>query len=411
MFAKAFCLKIYLAQKTINQSYHLLWLLNLLSLMPSATTASQQRFLALDVFRGLTICFMIIVNTPGNGDTTFAPLLHAHWNGFTPTDLVFPSFMFAVGNAMSFAIIKWQGKPTGYVLSKILKRTFLIFAIGFLMYWFPFFHYNETGHLALNSFSQTRIFGVLQRIGLAYGLASLMLYFFKTRTTVIITCIILFLYWVVMYFFGDPGNPYDIHANAVLKLDTWLIGTNHLYGGEGFPFDPEGLLSTFPSIGNIVAGYVVGQYIRRKGNTYEGLTKLLLAGVLLLFIAHFWNYVFPINKKLWTSPFVLHTVALDCMILSFIIYLVDIRGHRKGIYFFEVPGKNPLFIYLLSELLITVLYMIQIQPGLTVYGWLFQNIFIHATPYLGSLLQAIFYTLVCWSVGYFLDKRKIYVRV
>ncbi len=378
--------------------------------MASITTASNQRFQALDVFRGLTICFMIIVNTPGNGDTTFAPLLHAHWNGFTPTDLVFPSFMFVVGNAMSFAMIKWQGKSSGYVAGKILKRTALIFLLGFLMYWFPFF-YSEGGSLHLQPFDHTRVFGVLQRIGLAYGLASLMLYFFKTRTTVIITAVILVLYWIIMYHFGDGPDPYEIHSNAVLKLDTWLLGTNHLYGGEGFPFDPEGLLSTFPSVGNVVAGYVVGQFIRRKGNTYEGLAKLLMAGVVLLIIAHFWNYVFPINKKLWTSSFVLHTVALDCMILSVIMYLVDFRGYKSWAGFFEVAGKNPLFIYLLSELLITVLYMIQPEPGVSVYEWLFLHLFSYATPYIGSLLQAICYMLVCWSVGYILDKRKIYIRV
>ena len=373
--------------------------------------ATNQRFLALDVFRGLTLCFMIVVNTPGNYETTFPALMHAKWHGFTPTDLVFPSFMFVVGNAMSFAMIKWQGKPTGYVLGKIFKRTFLIFLLGFLLYWFPFFHYNEAGGLEMNPLSETRIFGVLQRIALAYCFASLMLYFFKTRTTVIITAIILVLYWIVMYAFGDPSDPYGLHTNAVLRLDTWLIGTKHLYGGEGFPFDPEGFLSTFPSIGNVVAGYVVGQYIRRKGNTYEGLTKLLLAGVALLIIAHFWNYVFPINKKLWTSPFVLHTVALDCMILSLIIYIVDFRGNRKGTYFFEVLGKNPLFIYLVSEVLVSVMYMIQVQPGVSLFNWLFLNIFSYATGYLGSFLQAVFYMLICWSVGYFLDKKKIYVRV
>ncbi len=379
--------------------------------MSPDATVPNQRFLALDVFRGLTLCFMIIVNTPGNYETTFPALMHAKWNGFTPTDLVFPSFMFVVGNAMSFAMIKWQGKPTGYVLGKIFKRTFLIFLLGFLLYWFPFFHYNDAGHLEMNPLSETRIFGVLQRIALAYCMASLMLYFFKTRTTVIITCIILLLYWAVMYAFGDPSDPYGLHTNAVLRLDTWLIGTKHLYGGEGFPFDPEGLLSTFPSIGNVVAGYVVGQYIRRKGNTYEGLTKLLLTGVVLLIIAHFWNYVFPINKKIWTSPFVLHTVALDCMILSLIIYIVDFRGNRKGVYFFEVFGKNPLFIYLVSELLVSVMYMIQVQPGVSLFNWLFLNIFSYATGYLGSFLQAVFYMLICWSVGYFLDKKKIYVRV
>lgn len=377
--------------------------------MDSITTAPRQRFEALDVFRGLTICFMIIVNTPG-GPESFAPLNHAHWNGFTPTDLVFPSFMFVVGNAMSFAMIKWQGKSTGYVVGKILKRTALIFLLGFLMYWFPFF-YSEGGSLHLKPFDHTRIFGVLQRIGLTYGMASLMLYFFKTRITVIITSIILVLYWIVMYHFGDGADPYDIHTNAVLKLDTWLVGTNHLYRGEGFPFDPEGLLSTFPSIGNVVAGYVVGQFLRRKGNTYEALAKLLMAGSVLLIIAHFWNYVFPINKKLWTSPFVLHTVALDCMILSLIIYIVDIRGNRKWAWFFEVPGRNPLFIYLLSEILVTILYMIQLEPGVNVYSWFYQHIFSYATPYIGSLLQAICYMLICWSVGYFLDRKKIYVRV
>ena len=377
----------------------------------ATTTASQQRFIALDVFRGLTICFMIIVNTAGNGATTFAPLQHAAWNGFTPTDLVFPSFMFAVGNAMSFVMVKWQDKSTGYVLGKIFKRTILIFLLGFLMYWFPFFHADATGHLVLNPFSHTRVFGVLQRIALAYGFASLMLYFFKTRTTVIITCVVLVLYWIVMFYFGDAGDPFSIHNNAVLKLDTWLVGTNHLYTGEGFPFDPEGLLSTFPSIGNIVGGYVVGQFIRRKGNTYEGVTQLLLAGFVLLVIAHFWNYVFPINKKLWTSPFVLHTVALDCMILSFIIYFVDFRGVQKGTHFFQVFGRNPLFIYLLSELLVTVMYMIQPQPHVSLYGWLFQHFFTYFTPYIGSFLQAVCYMLLCWSVGYWLNKRKIYVRV
>ena len=382
-----------------------------------STTASQ-RFLALDVFRGLTICFMIIVNTSGNYETTFPALLHANWHGFTPTDLVFPSFLFAVGNAMSFVMPKWADKSTGYVVGKILKRTALIFILGFLMYWFPFFMYNDAGHLTLSPFSETRVFGVLQRIALAYGMASLMLYFFKTRTTVIITCLILLLYWPIMYYFGDQPDPYSIHANAVLKLDTWLVGTKHLYMGEGFPFDPEGLLSTLPAIGNVVAGFLVGNYIRRKGNTYEGLTKLLLAGFILLVIAHFWNYVFPINKKIWTSSFVLHTTALDCMIIAFVIYIIDFRKKTNWTYFFEVFGRNPLIIYLFSELMATIFFMIKVEPGVNIYSWLFLNIFGYITsfmgmigPYVGAFLQAVFYMLLCWCLGYFLDKRKIYIRV
>src|SRR5205809_2941276 len=152
---------------------------------------AKERFLALDVFRGMTICLMIIVNTPGNGATTFAPLEHAHWNGFTPTDLVFPSFMFAVGNAMSFVMRRWTEMNTSAVLGKIFKRTLIIFLCGYLLYWFPFVQYNDQHHLILSPIDETRIFGVLQRIALAYCFASLMLYVLGTRTTVIVTVIIL----------------------------------------------------------------------------------------------------------------------------------------------------------------------------------------------------------------------------
>lgn len=373
-------------------------------------TQSFQRFQALDVFRGMTICLMIIVNTPGNEETTFAPLLHAHWHGFTPTDLVFPSFMFAVGNAMSFVMRKWETMNASQVVSKILKRGFLIFLLGYLMYWFPFITKDESNHIILSPISNTRIFGVLQRIGLAYMIASLMIYFLKVRTTVIITIIILILYWPVMMYFGTGADPLDIHSNAVLRLDTWLIGTNHLYMGEGFPFDPEGLLSTFPSIGNVVAGFLVGAYVQKMGKNYEGLARLLMAGVALLIIAHWWGYMFPINKKLWTSTFVLHTTALDCMILACIIYIIDFSGKTKGVHFFEVFGKNPLAIYLLSELMATIFYMININ-GTNLHDWLYQNIFSLGGAYWGSLFYAVWYMLICWGVGWWLDKKKIYIRV
>ncbi|HVX49047.1 MAG TPA: heparan-alpha-glucosaminide N-acetyltransferase domain-containing protein [Chitinophagaceae bacterium] len=374
-------------------------------------TTEVQRFTALDVFRGMTICFMIIVNTPGNEETTFAPLHHARWNGFTPTDLVFPSFMFAVGNAMSFVMRRWSTYSTGKVLGKIFKRTFIIFLLGFLMYWLQSLHYNEQGKLAFNSLDETRIFGVLQRIALGYMFASLMLYFFKTKATVIITILILVAYWPVLMFFGDGPNPLDIHTNAVLKLDTWLIGTKHLYMGEGFPFDPEGFLSTLPAIGNVVAGFVVGKYVQEKGKTYEGLAKIMLWGFVLLVIAHFWNYQLPINKKLWTSSFVLHTVGIDCLILSGVIYLIDF-AHKKGRWtsFFETVGKNPLPVYLLSEVLPVALFGISIG-GSSLWGLAFNHVFSLASPYAGSLLQAICYMLLCWSFGYFLDKKKIYIRV
>ncbi|TAJ59399.1 MAG: DUF5009 domain-containing protein [Chitinophagaceae bacterium] len=372
-------------------------------------TTTQQRFPALDVFRGLTICLMIIVNTPGDGSVTFAPLHHANWHGFTPTDLVFPSFLFAVGNAMSFVMRKWEQQTTAAVLSKIFKRTLLIFLLGYLMYWFPFVK-QEGGSWVLSPISQTRILGVLQRIALCYGFASLMVYFLKIRTVVILSVGFLLLYWALCFWFGDPADPLSLQGNAGLKLDLWLMGENHLYHGEGIAFDPEGLLSTLPAIVNVVAGYLVGLHVQKSGKTYEGLTKLILAGFVLIVIAYFWNYVFPINKKLWTSSFVLHTVGLDCIILGAVIYLMDMQQKNRFAWFFEVVGKNPLAIYLLSELLVILLYTFQIGNE-SMFRVIYQTIFSYAGDYWGSLLFAVSFMLLCWSVGYWMDKKKIYVRV
>jgi predicted acyltransferase len=374
-------------------------------------TQTINRFVALDVFRGLTICLMIIVNTPGDSSTTFSPLLHANWNGFTPTDLVFPSFLFAVGNAMSFTMKKWADLPQSHVLWKILKRTFIIFLLGYLMYWFPFVKWNDSNELVGAPFGETRVFGVLQRIALCYGIGSLMVYYLKPKTAVILCFIFFFLYWILLYAFGDPADPLSMQGNAVLRLDRWLLPDSHLYHGEGVAFEPEGLLSTLPAIGNVVGGYVVGQYIQKKGSTYEGLAILLLSGAGLLFLAYCWNLGFPINKKLWTSSFVLHTVGLDCIIIAVIIYVTQFLNKTKWTYFFEVFGRNPLFIYLLSEVGAILLYFIRVDPKTSLFRWIYLNVFSHLGGYLGSLLFAISFMLLCWLAGYFLDKRKIYVRV
>lgn len=369
-----------------------------------------KRFLALDVFRGMIICLMIIVNTPG-GDPTFAPLHHAAWHGFTPTDLVFPSFLFAVGNAMSFAMLRWEGMPNSVILGKIFKRAALIFLLGYLMYWFPFIQLDDAGQWMLKPISNTRILGVLQRIGLCYGIAALLLHFLKPKLSCLISIVFLFLYWVLCIWYGEPSDPLSITGNAGQKLDLWLFGASHLYHGEGIAFDPEGLLSTMPAVANVVAGFLVGQYVQKKGKDYEGLAKLLLVGTLLLFLAYCWNMCFPINKKLWTSSFVLITVGLDCVILSAIIYVIEFKKRTQYAYFFEVFGKNPLFIYLLSEILVTLLYLTPVGDNVNLFNWLYSSIFIHAGNYWGSLSFAVTYMLLCWSVGWLLDKRKIYIRV
>lgn len=375
-------------------------------------SSSSQRFLALDIFRGMTICFMIIVNTPGNGPTSYAPLNHAHWNGFTPTDLVFPSFMFAVGNAMSFVMKKWATLSQGQVIGKILKRTLLIFLLGYLMYWFPFVHWNQQHELVGNEFGRTRVMGVLQRIAIAYGLGSLLIYYLKPRTVFILSILFLFIYWIIMLLFAGGSDPYDMLTNAGSRLDLFIIGPNHMYHGEGVAFEPEGLLSTLPSVANVTLGYMAGKWIQLKGKDYEGLTKLSLAGALSVLIALSWDWFFPINKKLWTGSFVFLTVGIDCIIIAGLIYITDFLQKRKWGYFFEVFGKNPLFIYLLSELGVTLLYFFTTgEKHQPLYSWIFQHIYKHAGMYFGSFLFAVSVMLVCWLVGYILDKRKIYVRV
>ena len=370
----------------------------------------SSRFLALDVFRGMTVCFMIIVNTPGSSETTFSPLLHAQWHGFTPTDLVFPSFLFAVGNALSFVMTRWESQSRSAVLLKIFKRTFLIFLLGFLMYWFPFVDHATGGGFTFRPFSGTRILGVLQRIALAYCIAALMLYFLKTKLTVVITILILLLYWPVMYFFGDQPDPYTLTGNAALKFDLWLMGPDHLYHGEGIPFDPEGWLSTFPSVGNVVAGFLAGNFIQKKGKTYETLATLMLAGAALLFLAYCWHHLFPVNKKLWTSSFVILTVGLDCIILAGIIYVIDFLKKAKWTYFFEVFGKNPLFIYLLSEVVAILLWFFVIGKT-PAYTTLYKTVFSQFGGYLGSLLFALTIMMFCWLVGWWMDRKHIYIRV
>jgi predicted acyltransferase len=373
-----------------------------------------QRFLSLDVFRGMTICFMIIVNTPGSGAAPFAPLEHAAWHGFTPTDLVFPSFLFAVGNAMSFSLERYRQIGNASFLKKVIQRTALIFLLGYLMYWFPFFRLDAAGHITGAPIANTRIMGVLQRIALCYFFASLLIHYLRPRMVLITSVLLLVGYWLLLILFGDHAQPYSLLGNAGLYLDQFLMGNNHLYHGEGIPFDPEGWLSTLPAIVNVVAGYFAGKFIQEKGKNYETLSKLLLMGCLLIFIALWWNMAFPINKKLWTSSFVLLTSGLDLLLIAALVYIVEIRNWNRGGWtkFFLVFGKNPLFIYLLSEVLVTVLYMIPVDHRQSLYGWINKVFFqVIAPGAVGSLLFALTYMLFCWSIGWWLNKRKIYIKV
>ncbi|MEO5976602.1 MAG: heparan-alpha-glucosaminide N-acetyltransferase domain-containing protein [Chryseolinea sp.] len=371
---------------------------------------NKERYLALDVFRGMTICFMIIVNSPGSWDVAYAPLLHAVWHGFTPTDLVFPSFLFAVGNAMAFSLPKYEGQGDKVFWTKTLKRTFIIFMLGFLMYWFPFVQPSGDG-LMMRPFSDTRILGVLQRIALCYFGASVILHYGSKNFAIWFSVFALISYWIISYVFGTTSDPYSLAGNAGLKLDMFLIGDKHLYHGEGLAFDPEGFLGTLPAIVNVIGGYLVGDFIRKNGNTYETVAKLMITGAVLIFLALTWNLAFPINKKLWTSSFVLLTVGMDLMILPLLIFSIEMKKYTAWTPFFLVFGRNPLFIYLLSELLLIVLYIIPVGDR-SLQQVFFNDVLLKiASPINASLLFAILFMLTCWIVGYFLDKRKIYIKV
>ena len=375
-------------------------------------TATSQRSLALDIFRGMTVCFMIIVNTPGSEAFAYPPLKHAAWHGLTPTDLVFPSFLFAVGNAMSFAMKKFETMSQGAVLWKILRRTLLIFLLGYLMYWFPFFRETPDGHWGLIPISHTRIMGVLERIALCYGIASVLIYYLSPRTVLALACSFLLGYWTILLTAGTGTDPFSMTGNAGYRLDKWLLGEDHLYHGEGVAFDPEGLLSTLPAVVNVIAGYFAGVFISRKGREFEGLTKLLLWGCALITLALAWNMVFPINKKLWTSSFVLVTVGIDLVLIAFLIYTIEFKKRVSWTPFFNVFGKNPLFIYLLSELLVVILFTIPAGNGESAFEWINRVVYQAVFPGpVGSLLFALTYMMVCWSVGKWLDYKKIYIRV
>ncbi|MGS2762639.1 acyltransferase family protein [Sinomicrobium sp. M5D2P9] len=370
------------------------------------------RFLSLDVFRGLTIALMIVVNTPGTGAKIYSWLAHAQWFGFTLADLVFPSFLFAMGNAMSFSMTKTKHAPAGVTWKKIIKRTVIIFLLGYLMYWFPFFNVDTDGQWVLKPFAETRIMGVLQRIALCYFFTAVLVNYISEKGALIISGAILLAYWAILYLFGQPGAELEMAGNAITRLDMSVLGMGHIYKKDSIPFDPEGILSTLPSIVNVVGGYMSGIFIQKKGKSYEGIAKLLMAGFFLVTLALWWDLVFPISKKLWTSPFVLYTVGLDLSVMAILIYAIEMRKINAGVRFFDIFGKNPLFIYLFSELFYVILRMIPAGSGLDTFEWVSERIFqavIPGPP--GALATALAFTLLCWSLGWWLDKRRIYIKI
>lgn len=371
---------------------------------------SRPRYLALDVLRGLTIALMILVNTPGSWSTIYAPFKHAAWHGFTITDLVFPTFLFVVGNAMSFSMRKFNEQGDAVFLTKVFKRFILIFIFGLLLNAFPFVD-RVDGELALKDFSSIRIMGVLQRIALCYLFASLIVRYLKFKGAIISGVVLLLGYWAIMYIFGDAAEPYSLHENAALKFDLMLIPPENLYRGFGIAFDPEGLLSTFPAIVNVIAGYVAGVFIQKSGNNLTTVWKLSIAGVIFVLLGEAWDLVFPINKPIWTSSYVLYTIGWDLLLISALIWIIEVVSFKKWTYFFEVFGRNPLFIYVMSGVFVMLMSIILIGDS-SMKSWIYENLYLSwLGGYNASLLFAVTYVLLLWLMGYWMDKKNVYIKV
>ena len=383
---------------------------------------TQERYYSLDVFRGATVALMILVNNPGSWSNTFSPLAHASWHGCTPTDLVFPFFLFAVGNAMSFVMPKLQQGESSQFWKKVIKRTALIFLIGLFLNWSPFVKWSDDA-LVFKTWEHIRILGVLQRIALCYFFASIIIYYGKSRMALFIGMMILVIYWVLCFALGAPGHPYSLSGFFGNAIDFKILGISHVYKGEGVPFDPEGLGSTMPAIVQVLFGFLVGEYIQLKGKNFEMLAKLLLTGIVLVFVGYIWDFSFPINKKIWTSSYVFYTTGLAITTLSMFIYLLEFNNAKgKWSQFFDVFGKNPLFIFVLSGFLPRVLALLRWvdhvdEKGETIYTsalpWFYQHICknIATDLRIGSLLYALCIIAFMATIAYILDKKKIYIKV
>jgi predicted acyltransferase len=374
-----------------------------------SSAVTDGRFISLDMFRGATIFLMILVNTAGPGARPYTQLTHAGWFGFTIADLVFPSFLFAVGNAMSFAFRR-QLSPWAFV-ARVLRRGGLILLLGILMYWYPFVARLADGGWAPIPFSVTRLTGVLQRIALCYMLAAVAARWLSPPALVVLSASMLLGYWCILTTFSEPGMAFDRYANAGTQLDLWAIGRDHLYKKD-HGFDPEGLLGTLPATVNVLCGFLAGRFVQPRGMTFTMVLQMTAAGAGLILLALLWASAFPIGKKLWTGSFVLLTIGIDLALLAGLIELVERRGLTVGREFLAMLGRNPMAIYLFSELLVISMQMIRVGPGMGLYDWLGHEVFqtVAAGP-LGSVLCALFYTLICCLFGWWLDRRGWYLRV
>ena len=357
----------------------------------------------------MTVAGMILVNNPGTWDAIYSPLEHAEWNGLTPTDLVFPSFLFIVGIAIPIALSKRiEEGITKSVYWKILRRSAVIFLIGLFIAAFPHF-----------DFSTLRIPGVLQRIAVCYLIAALIFLHTSWKQQVFIGIALLLVYWILITNIAVPGCEIttmdDKECNLAAYLDRSILGLNHIWS-LGKVYDPEGILSTIPAIVTALAGVLTGTWLKSNRNDLEKVGGIFFFGVVLFAIGWCWNLIFPFNKALWTSSYVVVTAGLALCFLGFCYWLIDIKGYEKWSKPFVIFGSNALALYFGAEMTAKCLDLIQVtgengEPQ-SLQGWIFETIFLPlAEPINASLIYAICFVLVWLFVMWILYRRKIFIKI
>ncbi len=365
----------------------------------TAMPLGSKRLISLDVFRGLTIAGMIIVNDPGSWSHVYDPLLHAEWHGATPTDLVFPFFLFIVGVSIALSYTKQinAGVPKKEMVRKIIRRSTLIFALGIFLSLFPKFN-----------FAEIRIPGVLQRIALVFLAGSLIFINTDWKKQLKIGAGLLIGYWLLMCFVPTPGYG-KVMLEPGQNLAAWLdnlVVPGRLWQGT---WDPEGLLSTFPAIVNGIAGMLVGKLILSDLEQDKKLIWLFSLGFLVYVSGCIWDWFFPINKHIWTSSYVLYTCGLATMTLAASIWFVDVKGFTRWIKPGLVFGANSITAYVLHGMLASVVIL---GAGGGIKGLFFNGLVdIGMAPKLASLLWALLYTLICYIPIWILYKKKIFIKI
>ena len=372
-----------------------------------------ERLLSLDVFRGITIAGMILVNNPGTWDSIYPPLRHAEWNGCTPTDLIFPFFLFIVGVAIPFALGKRveRGDNHKQIVLQIIRRSTILFLLGLIIHAFPFGLLNHNFDL-----STLRIPGVLQRIAIVYLITSILFLKLNYKAQVYIGAVLLIVYWLLMTLVPVPGVGYS-NLEQTTNLAAWIDRT--LFGGhlwsQSKVWDPEGILSTLPAITTSIMGVITGLWLKTNKDKITKTVWLFVMGSICMTMGYVWNGWFPINKSIWTSSYVLYTGGLALLFLGFCYWFIDVRQTKWWTKPFLVYGSNPITVYFLSELVGKLLYMIIVPSGnekFPLNTFLFNNFFLsRMEPINASLLWAIVYVLIWLGLMWILYAKKIFIKV